>query len=475
MTTKRQRFHPSVILVYFIRNIRSWIFLIFLLFINNNSFFYNALALGGIVLFVLITSLVKYFTHTYQISPERIIVYRGLLKKRETDISYDRIQTIKQRQWFFFKPFNVVEVLIETASTSPGEAEASLSAVDHSLVDTIEQYRNKEYSHENTEENEQGVEKNKIHFALSNKDITLYALTDAKAILILLGIFTFITEWIPEEMFTEVGTVVDYFQGFLIIFLFLFVLFAIALLSLAKNFIKFYRFQSSLKNETLILEYGLFERKVQTIPLSKIQGIRLHKQLVRALFNRSSVELIIMGGQEKEEQGLSSVYLFPLIHNAQVYEELANFLPNIPLQKPLIQKVSQKRLWYFWRWKLLIGIPGIVIGFNVNLLLGIGLSIVLIVVLLLALKATHTQGYTIEDRRILVLQQFQGLSTIQLFIAQKNIQAFVQSTSLWLEKKQLGHLKVAFKEGELPKESGLKFIAKSDAETIHRGFWNSTI
>ena len=476
METERKKFHPVVIPVYFIKGLRSFLFLFFLLLVDlDGQNIYTLLGLSALVLLLLAKGIVKYLTQTYQISAEKIIVYRGVFKKRETEITYDRIQTIKQRQWFFFKPFNVTEVLIETAGSSPGEAEASLTAVDLSLVDLIEGYRNKTA----VTETETGPSPKQpgSTFTLPNSDIGLYALTDVTAILVFGTLVTFVFEWLPNSLYSEVGSLIDYFQGILLLLLAFTLITAIAALSLLKNFVLFYDFQASRTGDTLTIEYGLFERKTQKIPLNKIQGIRLNRQLIRSLFQRSSVELIIMGGQEKEEGGLNmrNVYLFPLVKDRDVYKRLDQFLPDITIQKPAISKVSEEKLWYFWRWSLLFGVPLVIFAFYLNSWVGTGFLTLLLIKLGLDWKNSRVQGYAVLTNGMLSLQNFQGLSTVQLFIAQKNIQALAQSTTLWLAKKQLGHLKVSYKDGELPAEFSLRFISQADSKEIHEKFWDTTL
>ncbi|SFC66552.1 Uncharacterized membrane protein YdbT, contains bPH2 (pleckstrin homology) domain [Alkalibacterium subtropicum] len=474
MANERKQFHPSVMLVYFIRDLRNWIFLFILLLVDLDSDnLYSYLGLTALVTALIIKSIIKYRTHTYRLSPENIIIYKGIINKKETEIAYDRIQTVKQRQWFFFKPFNVIEILIETAGGSAGEAEASLAAVDSSLLDKIESYRNKTGT---------GVSQDTLlqappasHFTLSNQDILLYALTDLTAILIVGTLAAFVFEWLPERFFFELTSLIDYFEGLLLILLLFIGIGLVVTLSLLKNFILFYNFEAYREEETLTIAYGLFERKTQKIPLGKIQGIRLHKQIIRRRFHRSTVELVIMGGQEKEGEGFNTkkVYLFPLIDDAKVYGQLNQFLPDFAVQEPDIENVSTDRLWYFWRWLLLIGVPLVISAFFINRLIGAASLLILVIALGIEWKKSRVQGYSILDNAILCLQQFQWLSTVQLFIAQKNVQAFTHSTTVWLARKNLGHLTIAYKEGELALAVKLRYIAQSDSKQIHARFWNS--
>ncbi|WP_414839150.1 PH domain-containing protein [Carnobacterium sp. TMP28] len=476
MTNERKRFHPLVMFVYFIKGIRSWLVFIFIIGINMDEIsIYQLGAMGAILVLVILSSVFKYFTQTYQLTPQKIIIYRGLLKKRETDIYYDRIQTIKQRQWFFFKPFKVVELLIETASSTPGEAEASLTAVDSSLIQTIEKLQYSLRS-ERKQEN-QAVSSSKTSFILSNKQIVLYALTDMTVFLVFGTAFSFFGDWIPTSFFTNIELWMNDLQWIVSVVAFVIGVIGIVFLSLLKNFILFYQFKATLEEETLSVEYGLVERKIQKIPLKKIQAIKVHKQLIRNLFGLSSVELVLMGGQEKEGEGLASkkVLLFPLIQTKTMYKTLANFLPDRPITEPNIQLVTKRELWYFWRWTIAVGIPFVLGGWFITRWMSLLVFIILVFLLIFQWIKSQKQGYAIQGNQTIWLQQFQGFSTVQLFIARPTTQSFTRSSTKWLMKKNHGHIQVCFKAGDSPAYFDLRFIRKEDEQFIYENFWESVV
>ncbi|SEK17881.1 Uncharacterized membrane protein YdbT, contains bPH2 (pleckstrin homology) domain [Carnobacterium iners] len=476
MTSERKKFHPSVMLVHFIKGIRSWLFFIFIIVINTDEIsIYPIAAMSTILIVVVLTSIFKYFTQTYQVTPQKIIIHKGLIKKRETDIYYDRIQTIKQRQWFFFKPFKVVELLIETASSTPGEAEASLTAVDSSLIQTIEGLQHNLRS--DSKQDKKTASSHKASFVLSNNQIALYALTDMTVFLIFGTAFSFFGDWIPDSFFTKIELWINDLQWIVSAVAFVIGVIGIVFLSLLKNFILFYQFKATLEENTLSVEYGLFERKIQKIPLKKIQAIKVHKQVLRNLFGMSSVELVLMGGQEKEGEGLASkkVLLFPLIQTKIMYEMLAEFLPDRPVTEPNIHFVTKGELWYFWRWILLMGLPFVLGGWFIRRWVSLIVLIILIFLLILQWIKSQKQGYAIQGNQTIWLQQVQGLSTVQLFIARPTIQSFTRSSTKWLMKKNHGHIQVCFKAGDSPAYFDLRFIQKEDEELIYEKFWKQVV
>lgn len=470
MENERKRFHPSAILVYFIRGFKAFIFLFVLIVIDLDSDnFFSIIAASALVIFLILTSLVKYMTHKYTLSEDHITLYKGIFNKRETEITYERIQTVKQRQWFFFKPFNIIEVLIETASSSPGEAEVSLTAVDQGVIHTIENYRNK-----TTQAPKENTDLAENRYELAFKDIVLFGLTDITAILIVFTALSFILEWVPDRYFSELVSLVGNIEGILIVGLGILGIVIIAGLSLLKSFVLFYDYRAERTGDTLTLSYGLFERKTQKIPLSKIQGIKVNKQMIRKLFNRSSVELIIMGGQESEGESLAikKVYLFPLISNDLVYNQLNTFVPDRAIQKPDVKTVSTDKVWYFFRWKLIASVPIIAVAFYINTIAGFMAVAIVLVVLILAWKKSQVQAYAIQKNQLICVQQFEGLTTVQFFILPKNVQAFSYSTSIGLMKKQIGHMDITFKENEHAMTYGLRYISETELNTIHNKFWN---
>ncbi|MGB3160004.1 MAG: PH domain-containing protein [Carnobacterium sp.] len=471
MSSERRKFHPSVMIVHFIKGIRKWLFFIIIVVIDkDNTLALELVAISAILVIVMITSLVKYFTYTYQLTMQKIIVYKGIIKKKETDISYDRIQTIKQRQWFFFKPFKVVELLIETASSTPGEAEASLTAVDSSLLETIEQLRT--FSRSNNKDSEEIALVPSVSFTLSNKQLFIYSLTDLSVFLVFGTIVTFLIEWVPDIFFSEVELWVNHLQWVVSLFIFLFGLVAIILLAIIKNVISFHRFKVTLQEETLSVDYGLLERKTQKIPLEKIQAVKVHKQLLRNLFGMSSVELILMGGQEKEE-GLASekIFLFPLIRTRIVYKKIAEFLPEMGIIEPDIHLVTKEKLWYFWRWTLLMGLLSIIGGWLLNRWIGLILLILVLLLLIHQWVKSQKQGYAIQNNQILCLQQFNGFSTTQLFITKRNVQSFTISSTKWLIEKNISHIQFWFKSGDSSTYFNLRFIKNEDEQFIYKDFW----
>ena len=463
--SSRQKFHPIAIASYWLQTIKQWGFYILLLVLNNGlreSF--TLLALVAIALLALVQALIKYFTRTYVISPEKIIIYHGFFRKKETDIPYERIQTIKQRQWFFYKPFNIIQILIETAGGSKKEAEGDLPAVAMATLQLLESYR-----HRAPLENE--TEQAATHtYHVTDEQIILFGLTDLSILASLTALMAFGTELIPDSWYTNaVTSAEDIFRRgwvFMVGIVFI-VLLLIMLISLAKNFFQFYNFKVSRSNQTLTIESGLLERKVQKVPVDKIQGIRIRQQLLRKLLKLSTVEIMLAGGQE--QQGENNVpkklYVFPIISDQSLYSTLDALLPEWQMQQPYIVLASTKNSWYFWRWYLLT-LPLIGGSFYFNLYVGILSVSATAFLLLCAWLDFRYQGYAIQTESRLCLQTFEALTKVQTFVERPKIQAVSNQTSKWLYPKQIGHTSMAIKTGLGTENLRLKFINQKHQEIL---------
>lgn len=474
--SERKRFHPLAVVVYAFNGLRSWLFLIILLFINGAiQSTWGKLALAAIILWVLVHSVWKYFSQTYQISDQKIILYRGVVRKKETDIPYERIQTIKQRQWFFFKPFHIIQLLIETAGGAGTEAEAAMPAVDVALLELIEHYRQgdtQEKDFSETEIESPIPEKASVvpDYRVTNGQIFLYGFTDLSIVATLLAVILFINEVIPEDWLTAATSLAEsvWRTGWLWTLSVVFIsLVLVMLLSLGKTFIQFYRFQVQRTQNTLTIESGLFERRIQKIPLEKIQGVKVRQQPLRKVLGISSVELLLAGGQESEgESGLvKKLYVLPIISDNELYEMLDYLLPEWNFKRPKISYVSRKKLWYFWRWKLLL-IPFAVGLVFLNRWVALAVAIILFLLLLLSWFNCRTQGYHIQSTNRVCIQSAEKFTKVQTFAGRRKIQSFSEETSKWLFPKQIGHVSMSLKAGLATEVINLRFMDSSHVQKL---------
>lgn len=503
--SEKKRFHPIALITYFMTTLKGLIYLIILAFINIASSALVSLAtVFVIILICLISALVRYFTRTYSINDDKIVIYSGIFVKKETEIPYERIQTIKQRQWFFYKPFNIVQILIETGSTSDAKAEASLLAVDASLIDLIEDYRYKrkknittevestsdlpmdsndlsyEYAEENNLEGEEALEDEEIiyEYKLSFKEIILYAITDlniiATTIPILLIIISFVLEnsflldKVPDGVYTGIDAFLAKGTFFVIIIIVVFSIILLMIISVVKSFFYYFEFTVTCSRKTITIEYGVFERKTQKIPLNKVQGIKIYQQAVRKLLTMSSVEIVLIGGQENKGENTleKKVLVLPLINTKHMYEALQKIFPTYTFEEPEINYLSRNKLFYFWRWTVLFMLPITIVCFYFFTFIGMIPLVLSIIFLFFNWLDCRYQGYAIMDENLIAIQNFSGVSKVQTLVDRSKIQSFDKHSTLLLFRKNIGHFMFWIKSGMTPMSVGLKFVDLKDINNV---------
>ena len=495
--SERTRFHPAYILVSFFTGVKNSAIL-FLYGVFSKDLWVTIAVISAILALTAITAVVKYFTQTYQITDDQIILYTGIFNHKEINIPYDRIQTIKKRQWFFFKPFGMIQLLIETAGGQDGKAEGNFPAVKEDVLQAIEAHRSKtannlptadstvdptiDLTAETAEPADQTLtgsisdssddtstakpevisqEINCSH-TISDGQIVLFSLTDLGIIALLLAFFTFADDFIPESW---ISSLTDYTNELLthgiwiMLGLGIIALLLLSVISIVRNFFRYYNFKSSRAGDYLVIEKGLFERSSQTIPISKIQGITVKQQLLRKLLGLASVELLIAGSQAKEnaEGDDASFYLLPIIPEKQLRNVLASLLPEWNLLNSEITYTSRHHLWYFLRWYLLTIPVLVVVAYYYKWIAAIIAVVVLFLMLSRCLECRY-QGYALNGHKVLCTQHFVFLTQIKTYITHNKIQSFTERTTPWLYRKGIGHFTLWLKVGNLPQDVHLEFV-----------------
>ena len=108
-----------------------WILLFFFIQkfskISENTLFYIYLGVGVLFVFFLVRAFLIFKNFQFKIENEHFILKKGIIKKTNTSIPFDRIQNINFKQNIIQQIINVHEVNIETAGSS--KAEISIKAL----------------------------------------------------------------------------------------------------------------------------------------------------------------------------------------------------------------------------------------------------------------------------------------------------------------------------------------------------------
>lgn len=432
---------------------------------NPRFWLYVSLASLGIFALAVGYHIACYLTQTYELTEDALIFRKGIFVKQEIIVPYERMQTIKKNQWFYMVPFGLVRLMVETAAHSGKEAEIDLPLVPYALYDELEARRRDETLMQPKEKTRQA------DFALSSKDLLIFALTELTLlapVFLMLGALEFIPDSLQDRLLGNFSHMIILAAvGFFCIAYLL-----CAIYMILKTVLKYANFQIFQENSgALRIEYGLLEQKSQVIPMSKIQGVRIKQNIFRLFLGLVSVDLLIAGGQEKQEGEKESLTTHPiLIPVAKISEAdtyLTQFLPEFDFQVTL-KEMQQLRLWYFSRFKFfVIAIPIGAYFFFHFAIWQLALAIVLLAALSLgyAYYQSKSQAYGMNEHFI-VFRDVRLLERVQTILPRKNIQSLEMRTSRWLYPKQLGHCKLNVKAGDDDFHTELNYLPLADIEQM---------
>lgn len=476
--SKKNHYSKLYLLFAPLRSLVKLIWQIVLLFVLSSIFgkdrdylskphfwLYILLASLGIFLLVVGYHVACYLTQTYELTEDSLIFRKGIFVKQEIIVPYERMQTIKKNQWFYMVPFGLVRLMVETAAHSGKEAEVDLPMVPYALYDELQARRRNETQIISKEKTRQA------DFALSSKDLLIFALTELSLlapVVLMFGVLQVIPDSVQDKLWGQFSQLVIVVAVALFCVAYLLTTIFMVLKTVLK-YANFQIFQES--TGALRIEYGLIEQKSQVIPMSKIQGVRIKQNIFRLFFGLVSVDLLIAGGQEKQEGEKESLTSHPIlipvtkISEADTY--LTQFLPDFDFQVSL-KEMQQLRLWYFSRFKfLIIAIPiGAYFVFHFAIW-QLALAIVLLAALSLgyAYYQSKSQAYGMNEHFI-VFRDVRLLERVQTILPRKNIQSLEMRTSRWLYPKQLGHCKLNVKAGDDDFHTELNYLPLADIEQM---------
>lgn len=459
----QRRLHPLALLIFFLKKLRDWFFVLLIIFIPNDRVPYKfALPAGLVLLFVLIFScLAKYFFIKYQLTDDSLIIRTGLINKNQAIIPYTRMQNIKNSQNILLRPFDLTKLEIETAAGGSDKAEASLEVVPLNLQDELLLKMN--HGQIVAEKEKRG----QASYSMSlSQNIARVLSTPGREIGYLL--IALVLDNVVDIIKTIVQNRSNLLEG---IFKFnrveMAIIVGIALIIYLLNFVyqivSFYNFTVTRTKNSLEFSRGLIKRVNKQIPLNKIQTIIIEQSLLQQILQIASVRLQLAGGQEDDEGLYDAIYFLPLIRLDSCFELMAEFLPEWELEKPNYQ-LTGRGIWYFTRWIYLWALVSCLM-LRFSLIIGLVLLFAVLIYGMQRIFQKQSQGYAINPDSIWI-RYYSYLNRRQVLMIKDKIQAVKYMTTPFLLKKNLGHVIVVAKSGNGEISARQKFVDKADFKQI---------
>lgn len=141
-----------------------------------------------------------------------------------------------------------------------------------------------------------------------------------------------------------------------------------ALWDTVKDFVKYYDFRAKRRGDRLFIRYGLLKKIEYTVPVDKIQALKINQSLVARLGHRYMAEIVNVGmGDESQEK---NSFLVLYCTKEEMRRRLDLLLPELGF--PLDQEVKRqpRSVWAVWMLPFLVYV--LAVGFSA--LVGIALT-----------------------------------------------------------------------------------------------------
>ena len=371
MSSEPRHLHPAAMLIDAIRTIRrslSAFVIPGIAFLASQGFSVRTIVwilLGALVVTVLaaIWGFLSWRATTYQITGGAFRLRRGVLQKNERTIPLDHVQSVDTVQGIIQRLFGVVEVRIETAGGGTSEPDASLAALDRDAAEALR----REIKGSRREPVETESAGPTVVRKLGTRELLIAGATSGQ-----IGVALSLIA-VASQLFDDLG---DFFSQDLIrrvyetaapnsIVAVLLIVLAVALfswlLAIAGTVLAYAGFTLSREGDFLYIKRGLLERREATIPLARIQAVRIVEGILRQPFGLASLRVESAG--YGEDAGVSTT-LFPLLPRRDARRLLLDAAPEFAVAPTLNPLPTRSLRRYIFRstalvFLLIIGVTAV--------------------------------------------------------------------------------------------------------------------
>ncbi|QHE63622.1 PH domain-containing protein [Rossellomorea vietnamensis] len=482
--SEHKRLHPISAVASFVKQLKDLIVpFVFLFVINNrgekNGFwdYMPLLSMALVLVIVLVFGIIKWLRFTYRLESGELRIEYGLFVKKKRYIPIERIQSLNFSEGILHRPFGLVKVKVETAgSSSSRESEAELTAISKEEALDLEQmiYREKkgESVTEDSSLEQAAIQEDEPFFTLGQKDIWVLAATSGGVGVIISGVALFLSQFnelIPyKAVYEEVAVFIK--SGVFIVALTAFLGLVLAwFLSIVWTFIIYGDFKIRIVDDHIVMTRGLLEKKQVTVPLNRVQGIRIVENPIRQLIGYCTVQIENAGGSVLEKDS-TSIKLFPIIKKEQVPELLNGLFPEYIIQDDFTGLPVSAMRRYVFRQSVWVLVPGAAACYFFWPY-GLWAALLILPFGVLGYYQYRAGGFRIDGGQLSL--RYRGVLKNTMYMKKNRIQSLDTKESWFQERKGLGSLTTTVKSGAAGYASQVKDLKKEDLKRIVSWFSHS--
>ncbi|MBB2479825.1 PH domain-containing protein [Bacillus sp. APMAM] len=472
--SERKRLHPITCITNVLKQIRGMIIPLIGIFMighksDSDADWISLITTGVAIIIVLFSGIAKWLRFTYRIEEGELRIEYGLFVKKKRYIPLERIQSLSFSEGILHRPFGLVKVVVETASSNLHEAEAELTAIKRSDAADLEKKINASKGKQEIMEEEM-KEKEIQHYHITSKELLIMSATSGGIGIIFSAILAFLSQLdnlIPyKKLFNEAGAFIQGGIFFVISMIFLGLLIA-WVISVLITFLKYCDFTVSEIEKDIIISRGLLEKRKITIPLNRIQAIRVSENPIRGLLGYTSVFIESAGGNVEDKES-RNILLLPMVKKESFAEILHRFLKDYHFSVKFKKPPLQARVNYLKR-EIIKVAPIIVILIIIFKTYGLFSLFLLLYPIIIGHFRYHSSGWHIYEQQLTL--RYRVFLKHSIYMRKNRIQSLEASSTWFQKRKQLSSIHSTVKSTSLGMKTNVRYLSESDVETIFKWYF----
>lgn len=453
MRSEPKRLHPISAVANILKQLKELIipFLIFVVFGSRGGRgeIFQLVVTIGVVVAVFIIGVLSWLRYTYRLEDGELRIEHGVLIRRKRYIPLERIQSLDLSEGLLQRPFGLVKMKVETAGSSgAGDAEAVLTAISKEEAAVIQRAFSaaKNTTAEKGMETEPAETKQEVIYKISPGELLLLASTSGGAGVVISAVFAFFFQFeeiIPyEKVFTGLEEVIS--NGIVFVTILVFVVLLIAwVIALIGTMVKYAEFTMKKTGKDLIISRGLLEKRQITIPLHRIQAIRISENLVRQPLGLATVYVESAGGSIEDNES-ARVMVLPIVRKNRIAGLLKSHLPDYEL-KPHFSSAPRRALIRYMLRGLLVFLPFIIALIIFFRPWGYFSLLLLMVSFAWSYFKYKDAGWDIHSHQLAL--RYRTIVRTTVFIRKNRIQSLTLSESFFQRKRSLATIEAVAMSG----------------------------
>ncbi|MBT2644366.1 PH domain-containing protein [Bacillus sp. ISL-41] len=449
-----KRLHPIAAVVNALRQLKEMIipFLIFVVFGSRGTdwdlfYFFGSI---GVVVLVLVYGVLSWYRFTYRIEQGELRIEYGLIVRKKRYIPFDRIQSLDLSEGILQRLFGLVKVKVETAGSGGmglQDGEAVLTAITKQDAQEIHDYLVSIKKSGQALDGEEAPEStDDLLYKISVSELLMLASTSGGVGVVISAVLAFVfqfEEFIPyEQIFDGVEHFVQ--NGVVFISVVVFLGFLLAwIIALFGTMLKYANFTVRKVDNDLVITRGLLEKRQFTIPLNRIQAVRISENLVRQPLGYASAFVESAGGSALDQES-SKVLILPIVKKRKIPGLLEPHLTEYHFRVNINSAPGRAYSRYLlkgWLFKL----PIIIASIWFFRPWGFGSLILLAVSAVWSYLNYKDAGWSLDNGMLTF--RYRNIVKNTVYMRKNKVQSFSMKESFFQRKKKLATVEAIVKSG----------------------------